>query len=650
MLKQILHKSLPVCILATGLLSCTQNAGKEEIFDTQYLPEGVEVSPYRAYSPTGENFQSPRVEPPFWWIGMQHQELELLIYDKDIAAMDVVIEHPGIQQLQTKRLENPNYLFVKLSIAPIAQPGKFIIELLENGESFKQLSYELKSRDFRPGRINPIDPSDVMYLIMPDRFANGDTTNDSIEGLRQTGIDRSKMYFRHGGDLQGIIDHLDYLNELGVTALWLNPVYENNQPYASYHGYAVTDHYKIDPRFGTNEKFIELAIACEEKGIKLIKDIIPNHSGDYHWFIQDIPSSDWIHQFETFTRSNHSHPTVNDPYAAEHDKSEFLKGWFDYSMPDLNQMHPQLANYLIQSYIWWIEYAGIDGYRIDTYHYSYLSFLKNLGERILLEYPDYIFFAESSAPTVAHLAHFTIESPIGIDEPVLPSVLDFMVAAGIKECLTQKTGWTNGIHTLYTTIASDFLYNNPYLNVTFLDNHDSHRFLSVIGEDFKKWKAGLTLLLTTRGIPCLYYGTELLFKNFSDPDGKVRQDFPGGWPGDLTNKFEESGRNPIEQEAFEFTRALTHLRTKHNAFTYGKLVQYSPHGNEGIYVFFRSSDSENYMIAFNANPEAKEIDLARFAESILGAETGSNALSGDRVDLTVPLSVPGHTTLVIKIK
>ncbi|MEM6380350.1 MAG: alpha-amylase family glycosyl hydrolase, partial [Bacteroidota bacterium] len=328
----------------------------------QKIPVGVEEASHRIIEAKGGTVDQVRIHPPSWWVGMAHPRLELLISDQNIRDFDLTIDYPGIDVRTVKRLENPNYLFVDLELSETIQAGQFEIQL-KKGKEERSYSYELKEKAVDKQRIQGLTSADLMYLIMPDRFANGDRSNDSFSDLEQVGINRDKVFFRHGGDLIGVMEHLDYVQQLGVTAIWLNPVLENDQAYESYHGYAITDHYRVDPRFGKNEQYRYLADICQARGIKLIKDIIHNHVGDQHWFIKDLPSKDWIHQFDAFTKTSYRAPTLMDPYAAETDKEIMLDGWFDHHMPDLNQKQPQLANYLIQNHIWWIEYAGIDGYR-----------------------------------------------------------------------------------------------------------------------------------------------------------------------------------------------------------------------------------------------------------------------------------------------
>jgi len=493
-----------------------------------------------------------------------------------------------------------------------------------------------------------VTSDDLMYMIMPDRFANGDPSNDSFDDMLQTGIDRSKMYFRHGGDFQGVIDHLDYLSDLGVSALWMTPATENDQPYASYHGYAITDLYKMDRRFGTNDQYVALSVQCQSKGIKLVQDLVFNHVGNMHWFIQDIPSRDWIHQFETFTRSNHSSPTLGDPYASAYDKERMLNGWFDYSMPDLNQKNPHVAEYLIQNAIWWVEYAGVDGYRLDTYQYPDQDFMREMGRRLLKEYPGFYYFGETNVPQRALQSSFVKGGPTSPSNTVMPGVCDFQLNFALKDALSNEPYWNRGIYQIYYTLADDGLYTNPENNVIFLDNHDMDRIYAVLDYDPVKLKSALSLILTLRGIPCIYYGTEFGFKYRSDPDGKVRQDVPGGWIDDERSIFEASGRTEEEEDIFTHLKTLATYRKSSPALRNGHTTQYAPHDRGEIYTFFRTTKTQTVMVVYNASSTDKEISLKPYAENLGQMHRAKNVLNGKWVDISDSLMVPAHSTLVLE--
>ncbi len=622
-------------------------AQEEDKGATQRLPDGVQRATHQHYSPEGGKVDRVRICPPNWWVGMKHNTLEVMLYDQDIASLTAKINYPGVRLVATTRLENPNYLFITLAISNEAKPGTFNIQLTQDRKVIKQYPYSLLARKKDAQRITQLDASDLIYLIMPDRFANGDASNDVFAEMHQKEINREKMFFRHGGDLQGILDRLDYLEALGVTALWLNPVLENDQPYESYHGYAITDHYAVDKRFGDNALFERLTAACQKRGIKMVMDIIHNHVGDQHWFIQDIPSEDWIHQFDSFTKTTYRAPTLMDPNASEYDKKLMSDGWFDQHMPDLNQKHPQLAKYLIQNNIWWIEYAGVDAYRIDTYAYPDQDFMATWAKAIQTEYPQVHLFAETWVHGAAVQAQFTEDNFLRGDyNSYTPGVTDFQLYYAINEALQQKQGWTNGAARIYYTLAKDFLYEDPKRNVVFLDNHDLSRFYSVIGENKAKFKSGIAFLMTTRGIPMLYYGTEILLKNFTDPDGKVRQDFPGGWATDKTNKFVESGRTKEEQAIFTYVKRLANFRKNSKALTEGKLVQFVP--ENGIYVYFRIAPTETVLVIMNTHDEATTIGLERYREGMGNKLSAKNVMTDAVVNLKDKLSLDANETLILK--
>ncbi|MEL6592615.1 MAG: alpha-amylase family glycosyl hydrolase, partial [Bacteroidota bacterium] len=409
-----------------------------------------------------------KIEPPFWWAGMEQQELQLLVYGPNIAANKVSVNHPGVSLISTQEVANPNYLFLNLQVSADAKAGLVPLVFQSGGEAFA-VQYELKTRESQSNRIQGVTSEDFIYLLMPDRFANGNPNNDVIAGMAQTESSRTKQYARHGGDLQGIADHLDYLQELGVTTLWLNPILENNQPHESYHGYAFTDHYRVDPRFGTNADFKALVEACHSRGMKVIWDVVHNHVGNNHWFIKDLPDPTWIHQWEEFTKTSYRAPTLMDPYASEHDKNLMANGWFDHHMPDLNQQNPLLARYLTQNNIWWIEYAGLDGLRIDTYAYPDQEYMSDWARDIRTEYPQLGMFAETWVHGIPVQAWFSEKNGWKADS-YMPATTDFQLYYAINDALSQPFGWTEGMARLYYTLAQDFVYEDATRNVVFLDN------------------------------------------------------------------------------------------------------------------------------------------------------------------------------------
>jgi glycosidase len=589
-----------------------------------------------------------RVEPAFWWVGMKSSALQLVVHGDKIAARTVTLDYPGVTLKQVHQVENPNYLFLDLEIAATAAPGTFPIRFTKKGEKELKFTYELKARNTAQRPLG-VTNKDLIYLIMPDRFANGDKNNDVVKGMQETKLNRDSMYYRHGGDLQGIIDHLDYLQDMGVTTLWLNPVLENDQPLASYHGYAQTENYKIDRRYGSNELYLKLIGEMHKRGMKMIKDLIHNHFGSQHWLMKDMPSKDWVHQWPVFTRSNFRDQTLFDPYAAQVDKTLMTDGWFDTHMPDLNQQNPFVRNYLTQSHIWWVEYAGIDGFRLDTYSYNDAEYMAEWGRRMKEEFLSLTFFGETMVRGVLNQAFFTQGNTInrGFDTE-LPGVTDFQCLWAMMEAMNGKPGWDDGVNRLYTTIASDFVYQDPTRNVVFLDNHDLSRFYSVVGENMHKYKSAMAWLLTTRGIPQLYYGAELAMKNFSNPDGLVREDFKGGWPGDKENKFTAEGRTAEENNLFNYIRTLANYRKNNEVLQTGKLMQFIPENN--IYVYFRYNQDKTVMVIMNTNDKAHTISTGRYAERMSGFTKAIAVAEGTTLSAIDNITIPAHTTLVLELE
>lgn len=590
-----------------------------------------------------------RVEPAFWWTGFKNPKLQLVVHGNKIAQRTVEINYPGVKLAKVNKVENPNYLFLDLSISPSAAAGTFAIQFTKSGSKALTYNYELKARNNPGKKAQGITNKDFIYLIMPDRFANGDKSNDIIKDMEETALNRDSMYYRHGGDLQGIISKLDYLQDLGVTALWLNPVLENDQPKTSYHGYANTENYKIDRRFGTNELYKKLADELHKRDMKMIKDLVHNHIGSQHWTIKDQPMKDWVHHWPKFTRTTYKDQVLFDPYAAEADKKLMTDGWFDFHMPDMDQDNEFVKNYITQSHIWWIEYAGLDGFRIDTYAYNDAKYMAEWAKQIEAEYPQVTFFGETWVQGIPNQVYFTEGKTINqAFDSNLQGVTDFQALWGINEALNGKFGWNDGVNKLYTTLASDFVYQDPTRNVVFLDNHDLSRFYSVIGEEFDKYKSGIAWLLTTRGIPQLYYGTEILMKNFASPDGLVREDFKGGWPDDKQNKFIDSGRTDRENEAFNYVRKLAVYRKNTTALQTGKMMQYVP--EDGVYVYFRYDDDKTVMIIMNSNDKEGNIATERFNERTSGFKTAVNIISGDDIGPIQSIKIPAKTTLVLELK
>lgn len=592
-----------------------------------------------------------RMAPPHWWLGFANDTLDLLVYGKKIGPLDVHIAYPGVQVLGVKTVGNPNYLILQLEITDQAKAGEMEILFSKPGRKrpFERVKYELRERQLLGQRPEKgLNPEDLMYLIMPDRFDNGDPSNDAVKGMREMEVDRSHIYKRHGGDLQGVIDRLDYLEGLGVTALWLNPVLENDQPKTSYHGYACTDGYRIDPRFGSNRLYKSFVDSLHSRNMKIVMDVVYNHWGSEHWLIRDLPDSMWVNQWPEFTQTNYRSTTWMDPYASQADRDKMRNGWFDKHMPDLNQRHPDVARYLIQQTKWWVEEWGIDALRIDTYAYPDQEFMAYLGRELVLEYPDLFLFGETWVHGVPIQSWFTQEvSEKKEFDSFLPSVTDFQMYFALKKGLNESFGWTEGASRIYYALAKDWVYQDPLRLVTFVDNHDLSRFYSEVQEDPKRFHMGLTLIMTTRGIPCLYYGTEIRMRNFADPDGKVRSDFPGGWKEDPVDKFRASGRDSTEQVSYELIKTLGQYRRNHPDLFQGKLMQFAP--QEGIYTYFRYTNESCLMVVFNMNSEPKQLKPERFIERTSGFSKGVDLFTHKVFDLKDEWNLEAMETLVLEL-
>lgn len=618
---------------------------KEQLEAEQRYPVGVEPPKYSQLNARPSTVTKPRIEPSLWWIGMKNPKLEVVIYEQNVKGATIELNHPGVKVLSQSSLENPNYLFVELEISPNAQPGDVNI-LVKSDTKYSKFKLTLKNRDANRVYAQGLSPADFVYLLMPDRFSNGDVYNDTYDDMQQRGIDRKKMFFRHGGDIQGIINHMDYLKDMGVTTLWLNPVLENNQPYESYHGYAVTDHYSIDKRFGSNALYADMVTAAHKKGMKVMKDFIFNHVGNEHYFIKDLPSTDWIHNHADFKRTNYRDQVSYDPYVSEADKKQMLDGWFDKHMPDLNQKNPKLARYLIQNTIWWIEFAGLDAIRVDTWPYNDQDFMLDWSKAVLDEYPNFYICIESWVTGTVNQAHFVnspkMQQTLG-ERGIYP--IDFQTHYAIVESLTKQQGWLDGIMKMYHTLSTDYLYNNPQKNLIFLDNHDLSRIYSTYGENEDKLKSAIAWLLTARGIPQIYYGTEILMKGVTDPDGYVRADFPGGWKEDPKNKFTSRGRTREENDMYNFVKKLGNYRKNNSVLQTGKLMQFIP--TDGIYTYFRYTDDACVMIVMNSADKTQKVDTQRFMERLNGYTKFKNVISDKAVDLR-NLKVEKFQTLVIE--
>ena len=578
---------------------------------------------------------------------MKNHHLQVMLHAPHNLPACASISYPGVNITRLSQPANKHYLFVDLNISAQARPGKFIIR--SGGQSL--IGYELKARSTENGRtrIKGISSADFIYLIMPDRFANGDPSNDRIAGMKDQSLDRSDYFKRHGGDLKGITDHLGYLQDLGVTTLWLTPVVENDMPDRTEHGYAATDHYTIEPRLGGAAAYHTLIDSLHNRGMKIIQDAVYNHFGIEHFLFRDLPDSSFFHFWPSYTNTNYKDQTQMDPYASAIDKKIMTDGWFTTSMPDVNQNNPYMANFLIQQAVWSTEEFGVDGWRIDTYPYNDLGFMNRCNQALLNEYPQIHLYGEAWVHGVVNESYFTRNIYEGIFKSNLPGIVDFqMNIYGIVPAVTQPFGWTEGVNRLYLTASNDFVYRDPMKNVIFLDNHDMSRFFSVVGEDMQKMKMGLAWLLTYRGIPQLYYGTEILMKNFSNPDGLVRLDFAGGWPGDPSNKFNAAGRTAAEQEIFNYARTLANFRKNSSAIKTGRMMQYVP--EDGVYVYFRYDRQQTVMCIMNQNDQEKQLNTKRFSERLNGFSKAKVVADGTVIELGSTLKAPAKTTLVLELQ
>jgi neopullulanase len=590
-----------------------------------------------------------RVEPSSWWVGMKDDRLQLLVHGDRVADLAPRLSYPGVAITGVDRIENPNYLFVNLRIAPEAKPGSFRIDFLKGRSKAASRTYVLNARE--PGSADRVGfgPQDTIYLVTPDRFANGDPSNDTVKGMLD-GLDRSRPLGRHGGDLKGVANSLDYLAGMGYTQLWLNPVLENNQPEVTYHGYAITDFYKVDPRYGTNEDYRRLAADARKRGIGLVMDMVLNHCGSAHWWMRDLPSKDWFNHDSTFSPTTHVREALQDIHAAEVDRRTFADGWFVATMPDMNQRNPHLATYLIQNSLWWVEYAGLSGIRVDTYSYSDRAFLTEWSRRVTREYPKLNIVGEewSSNPSTVAYWQRGRNPPDGYLS-YLPSVFDFPLQEAVAMGLKEPEGWGTGLRRIYKVLAQDSIYADPYDLVVFHDNHDMSRMLTALGERQDLNRMALAFVLTTRGIPQIFYGTEVLMSNKGTEDhGIIRSDFPGGWPGDTKNAFTGQGLSDDERAMQEYTRKLLQWRRTAPAIRDGKLTHYVP--TDDVYVYFRHDAAQNIMVIMNNGDEARTIDTKRFQESIGSAATGMDVLSGQSHELAKGIAVPARSTTILELQ
>lgn len=595
--------------------------------------------------------QIDRVEPPFWYAGMENTELQILFYGKNIADNEVSVSNK-IQITDVIKTENPNYVFVTIDTKNVIAQD-FIFSFSKDKKVVFTKKYTLKKRRDNSAARKSFDASDMIYLIMPDRFANGNPKNDSNKSVVEK-VERSNPGGRHGGDIAGMIQNLDYLKELGVTTVWPTPLCEDNDKTYSYHTYAQSDVYKIDPRYGTNEEYVQLASELHKRDMKLIMDYVTNHWGLEHWMMNDLPTKDWINQFENYTGTSHKRTTVHDINASKIDYDICFNGWFVPSMPDLNQKNPLVLKYLTQNAIWWIEYANLDGLRVDTYNYADPNAIAKWTKAITDEYPNLNIVGEISMRDQAQLSYWQKDSKVGAIQNFnsnLPSIMDFIMLDAFQSIFNENDGsWDKGMMKIYDNLANDFLYPNPDNIMIFAENHDTERFNEVYKNDFKKYQMAMALVATLRGIPQLYYGSEIGMAGDRNKggDAAIRQDFPGGWKEDANNAFLKSGRTEAQEHYFDFTSKLFQWRKTNEAVHFGKTTHYIPENN--VYVYFRYTDTKTVMVVVNNSDNNQTIKMNRFQENTEKFSTGKDILSSKTIDLKQDLTIESKSVLILELQ
>jgi glycosidase len=595
-----------------------------------------------------------RIEPPNWWTGFRESSLQLLVHGEGVSALTPTVDYAGVTVTRVQRVVSPNYLFIYLDVSPDARPGTLDFRFSGDGVELHR-AYTLAEKDPDPGHVPGFDAGDAIYLITPDRFADGNPDNDNVEGMGDP-ANRANPDGRHGGDIQGIADHLDYIADMGFTAIWLNPVLENRMPEVSYHGYAITDFYRVDPRFGTNESYRDLVARARSLGIGVIMDMVVNHAGSGHWWIDDLPTDDWLNFQGRPVITSHEHITEQDPHASETDSRLFSGGWFVFTMPDLNQRNPLLADYLTQNALWWIEYLGLAGIRMDTYPYPDKFYMAEWSRRILQEYPDFNIVGEELTDNPAAVAYWQ-RGKFNTDGYVswLPSLFDFPLQNALRWGLVTPEGskfgnlQAGGLLYLFRALANDFVYADPDALVVFADNHDTARIYAQLGEDYDLYRMAMAYVLTVRGTPQIYYGTEVLMTSpVERADGLIRSDFPGGWPGDARNAFTGENLTDRQREAQAFLRTLLTWRRDKPVIHTGRLTHFVP--RDGVYVYFRHDDNASVMVAFNKNAAAVDLQLDRFAERLQGFTAAHDVLTDETLPLADSLPLPPRSVRVLELQ
>lgn len=598
--------------------------------------------------------QELRIEPPNWWTGFKGNTLQLMVHGEGIGNYKASLDFPGVELVDQHKALSPNYLFLDLHITPATMPGEITLDFRKKGEKPIRQMFELRGRTRPAEEIQGFDSSDVIYFITPDRFANGDLSNDVVEGMREKTIDRKAPFARHGGDIRGMIDHLDYIKAMGLTAIWPSPLLENDMDEQSYHGYAITDYYKVDPRFGTLNTYQELADKARDRGLKLIMDQVANHCGRNHWWMQDLPFEDWIHDQEAFLEgeqpeiTNHRRTTNQDPYASEADSRLMEEGWFVSAMPDLNQDNPYLANYLIQNSLWWIETLGLGGIRQDTYPYPDKEFMARWAGRIMQEYPNFSIVGEewSYNPLLVGYWQQGARNKDGY-ESHLTSGMDFPIQSAIVQGLKENEDWDKGLIKLYEALANDFHYPDPSMMLAFGDNHDMDRIHTQLGKDETLTRMAVAYLLTLPRTVQLYYGTEILMENSEHPHhhGHIREDFPGGWPGDAVDAFNGTGLNQKQANMQDWLRRLLNFRKDSKAMQLGKTLHFAPEA--GVYVLARKHAEETVVLVLNKNDSETSLPTERFEELNLEGVKLKDLFSGQEVHWEKELNLPSKGAYIL---
>lgn len=595
-----------------------------------------------------KNYNIEHVEPMNWWAGMKHSQIQLLLHGENISRFTV--ESPSFPIVGIIKTENPNYLFVTIETKD-RNSGKYPIRLMDKKKVVATIDYELKERQYGSANRKGFTTEDVIYLLMPDRFANvypgGDTHPETTEKA-----DRSNPNGRHGGDIHGIFEHFDYIKELGATTIWTTPLLEDNEETYSYHGYAQSNLYKVDPRYGNIYDFQFMVQEAHRKGLKVIKDEVPNHWSSKHWMMKDLPTQTWIHQFPSFTRSSYRTSAQMDPYRSEKDKRASEDGWFDTSMPDLNQSNPLVLNYLIQNTIWWVEFAELDGLRVDTYSYNDKEAIAKWTKEIMEEYPNFNMVGEVWMHDQAQISYWQKDSPIGSLQSYnsnLPSVMDFTLHDAFTQAFNEsEQGWDKGMVRFYENFVNDFLYKDPNNLLIFFENHDTQRFNEYC-PNIEDYKLATTLLATTRGIPQIYYGSEIGMKGDKGKgDADIRRDFPGGWPGDTNNAFIEKGRTTEQKAYFDFSKKIWNWRKGKSVIHTGSFTQFLPQNN--VYVYFRHNENETVMVVINNSKEAQTLDLSRFSDFIKKHKSCLDIISGDMIPLERTLTLESKKSYILELK